>query len=381
MKTLHLIVICLILTGCANLSVKVDILNPIATEAAAEEGTLRLLYYAAAKDTTQDVTDKVEFLRQKHTEKYAQLSEIYKEMADAEDDPNLKEILVGSAEDLTSATSERGDLYPLYKELEETIISGNEAILEAAKSAPLESGEPIPPKLREKLVGRRNSERDAMKPIKENVKTTEKLIVSQAKKEKKEEVKKEVQAVLAPLKKELKSIIGGPTLVESEYAYSVASAREEMWASNFNYALGKGWFGDSDIVIKMSQQGDFTVKGMQFDPSTVAAVASKVTTQSLLLAAQIAGVPVSAGNTQDGTTNTVGLAGTGDKITTIDQKLAEREAKTKAWEAAIRDLSQAILSEEKSIVNGSEADRTASGKAIKAIYDAYINTLRLGNLN
>ena len=379
MRTTFILFLCVLSIGCARLSVEVDILNPIATDAASEDAALRQLYYRAAKETPQNVVDEVELLYQQNKDAYDKLVKKYNKMAGEEANSDLKEILKGSAENLKRVIEPGGTLYDLYKSLEDAIIKSNQEILNAAKNTPLNINEPIPPKLRQKLIARRDVERDAKKPILDNLREVEIGIESFAKEGEKAETRDEIQAVLDPVVKELRSIIGGPTLVESEYAYYVVSSPEELWAPHFNYAVGKGTFGNSDIVIKMGGQGDFTVKGMQFDPSTVAAVASKVTTQSLLLAAQIAGVPVSSVNFQDTESKPLGLAGTSDKITTIDQKLADREAKINAWKAAIRDISQSILSEEDSIVNGTVEDRNASGNAIKAIYDAYITILKLEN--
>ena len=54
--------------------------------------------------------------------------------------------------------------------------------------------------------------------------------------------------------------------------------------------------GNVNIAIRMSPSGNFTLKGMTLDPSAVAQVAAKVGTQSIMLAAQMAGVPVNIGN-------------------------------------------------------------------------------------
>ena len=381
MRANLLAIVCVMTFGCAQLSVQVDILDPVATDIANEEGVLRRLYFKVARETSQNVVDEVEALRKKHSAANKQLGKIYKKLADEQSNLGLKRILSESAEELEKATFPGGALYPLYTQLQKVIIEGNAEILRVARNTSLKAGEPIPPDLRAVLVARRDAERIAKEPLLQTLRAAKSELAQEVPEEERTDVEMEAQAVVAPVEKALKSIIGGPTLVGSEFAYPVVFAPEELWAPHFNYAKGKGTFGDADIVIKMGGQGDFTVKGMQFDPSAVAAMASKVVTQSLLLAAQIAGVPVSSNAIQDSTAKSKGFVGAGDQVISIDQKLTEREAKIKAWKAAIRDIAQSILSEETSIIKGSNDDRIATGKAVNAIYDAYKDTLKLNNLN
>ena len=78
---------------------------------------------------------------------------------------------------------------------------------------------------------------------------------------------------------------------QSPYVYYVASADEKKWAPKFDQTAGRGTFGNTDIAIKALAPGNFTIKGISFNPADVAATASKVTSQTVLLAAQVAGVP------------------------------------------------------------------------------------------
>lgn len=89
-----------------------------------------------------------------------------------------------------------------------------------------------------------------------------------------------------------RSFICNGGLSDSGFAYAVASLPEAQWSSVFNEAIAQGSNGNVDIVVKMNEQADFTVKGMRFDVSKIPEMARKATTQGLLLAAQIAGVPI-----------------------------------------------------------------------------------------
>ncbi len=368
--------LCFLLTGCAQLSVEVDVLDPVVAEIILEDGALKRLYYKIVSESDADVDESISALRAQHAAANEALASFYDNMASGEIDPRKKQLLQVSAADLRAALDSGTPLDRLYQELAREIKSANEAILVIAKRRAPQESQPLEPDLRRALSHRRDVERLAKAPILSNLLDAEK----DAQVDSQLPSSKRFMVAVAIAKDALTSVTGGGVLTNSEYAYPVASADEKYWATKFNHALGKATFGDADIVIKMGQQGDFTVKGMQFDPSTVAAVASKVTTQSLLLAAQIAGVPVSSKSLSDSSKST-GFAGTGDNLISIDQKLAEREARVVAWKAAVRDLAQSILTEEIDLTKGTSEDRAAAGKALRAIYDAHKTTLKLENLN
>lgn len=168
------------------------------------------------------------------------------------------------------------------------------------------------------------------------------------------------------LKRNLKSIIPGQSLSNSDYAYAVMSADDHQWQEKFNHAKGNGRFGNSDIAIKLDSSGNFTVKGMQFDPSTVATIAAKVGTQSLLIATQLAGVPSTysgdnllAGQT---TTNAVGQ---------MEKTIAEREAWTGAYKDSIRYLARTVLSQETVVLDDDPIVRKRGNEAVQSQLSAY----------
>jgi hypothetical protein len=81
---------------------------------------------------------------------------------------------------------------------------------------------------------------------------------------------------------------------------------------------------------------DFTIKGVTFDPSKVAQVASKVTTQALLMSAQIAGVPVKL---QSSASVAKPTSGKNAASATEDQE------STQTYKRALVDIADAILRE------------------------------------
>jgi hypothetical protein len=173
---------------------------------------------------------------------------------------------------------------------------------------------------------------------------------------------------------DLKSITGGFTLAESAHAYAIASAPEERWAPQYNRTFGRGTFGNLNFAVKMVDLADFTIKGVTFDPSKVAQIASKVTTQSLLLAAQIAGAPV--------TGLSLGSTDTGSALATQSAALTpvlEANERFAAQEELRQDAITAILTriaEEANNLSGNEQQRNEARSAILATYNAYKDLLK-----
>jgi hypothetical protein len=139
-----------------------------------------------------------------------------------------------------------------------------------------------------------------------------------------------------------RSIIQDGSLAATEFAYVVANAPEPLWKTDFNRAYASGTLGNVDIVIRMNSTADFSVKGLLFDASKVAMVASKVITQSVLLGAQMSGVPVptaSAGTTSGGDA----LSKSSADLASADVVLAKRQALLDAQKDAIRSLARSML--------------------------------------
>ena len=157
-------------------------------------------------------------------------------------------------------------------------------------------------------------------------------------------------------------------LEHSRYAAVVAGADDDRWHDKFDFARGGGLFGDVDVAIKALGPTNFTIKGLAFNPSDVALAASKVTTQSLLLAAQISGVPVNIQGTPSGDGETLALASAGAQNPRAD--LVEAETKIAEFDLALDSVASVILAEAEGIESGVEAEIT---EALTAIRNNYTN--------
>ncbi len=139
-----------------------------------------------------------------------------------------------------------------------------------------------------------------------------------------------------------RSIIGDGSLAATDFAYTVAAAPESLWQPNFNRAFADTRFGNADMVIRLNSTADFSVKGLLFDASKVAQVASKVLTQTVLVGAQIAGVPVPTASTGTQTGGDA-LSKSSSDLATADASLAARDARAAAQKNAIRSLARSMI--------------------------------------
>ncbi len=173
----------------------------------------------------------------------------------------------------------------------------------------------------------------------------------------------------------LRSLVGSGYLLDSPYAYAVASAPENAWAPMYNRAFGSGILGNADIAIKKTHQGDFTVKGLTFDPSDVARAASKLTTQAVVLAAQIAGVPVKLPAAPAAGTPGAALAQSSAQLSDLQTQEERLRAARRTSDRALLGIARAILAEYAKLQDPA-AGVQARG-AIDAAYNARKGDIRI----
>lgn len=170
----------------------------------------------------------------------------------------------------------------------------------------------------------------------------------------------------------------------SPYAFYVASAPEDSWAEKYDRSKAKGLFGNTDIAIKALGEGNYTLKGVSFNPADVAAAASKVATQMVLLAAQIGGVPVKlSSSTQSAIPDTANtpagsaLAQSSNRLATALEQDGVVSEKIAAQQDALLRIAAAILREKKDIEGSSGEQLKAAIAAIKASYESHAPRLTI----
>lgn len=164
----------------------------------------------------------------------------------------------------------------------------------------------------------------------------------------------------------------GVFLSSDPLAFAVANAPVDRWARFYNKAIAEGYLGNVNVAIKLAATGNFTIKGVTFDPSTVAQVASKVTTQAVIMAAQIAGVPISTANASG---TGAALAKSSGRLAEAQQRAAAIESVQKDFDSALIDIALAIVQERARLA--ADQSRVQAIATISAAFEAQKDRLVL----
>jgi hypothetical protein len=173
----------------------------------------------------------------------------------------------------------------------------------------------------------------------------------------------------------MKNLFDGGGLLHSGYTYYVVGAEESDWALMFDRTFANSLFGNTDIAIKALGPGNFTIKGLSFNPADVAAAASKVATQTILLAAQIAGVPVKVSGTPEPNTDGAALAKSSSTFSKTLEDAALVDEKITAHRDALMRIASVIVQEREIVNNGTPAERKASLEVIHKVYLSHADRL------
>ena len=164
----------------------------------------------------------------------------------------------------------------------------------------------------------------------------------------------------------------------SKYASVVVDADDEYWAKqSFDTAKGGGYFGNVDVAIKAIGPTNFTIKGLSFNPSDVAAAASKVTTQAVLLAAQIAGVPVDVEGAPTG--DGASLAKSSSTLQEVRNNVIESQTQLAGFDDAIILIANTIISEVEGVKSDDQDQMKESLKVINSAYASQQSRLDLSS--
>jgi hypothetical protein len=383
------------LAACGNLNVSVDVLNPDHVRQEVSEGQLRDLYREIAAGKPDDVANSVDRGFRPFKQKVGEYTNAMRVLAAKL--PERKVAIERSAEALDQGVATGGD-YALR-------ASSNAQLMERlAQDIRVEGANvsfngvgAIPQPLRDKLVDftkqskalateeiltlratqraidslAREAAKERGAKVAEAKSATVPVATSASAVQQQESVAASIEAAtLAAVAPQVNSVkqaaqsaqaaatptfITGTSIATTQYAYSVANAPENLWHKDFNRAYASGTFGSVDMVIRLNETADFSVKGMLFDASKVAQVASKVVTQSVLLGAQIAGVPVRTASGSPTQSGGDALNSSSASLATNDAAIAVRQAQIDAQRRAIRSLSQTMMS----------AITSLSGKGLK----------------
>jgi hypothetical protein len=373
------ICICL-LSACSSLVVQVDALDRTYAEQAVGEAKLRMLNYEIARRGSDGLEKSLESLNDEWKSYMGKLADLYeqksKEAGVTQADKNA---FAGAAAGLRSSVGRSDGRYvERFESTKQKLRAQVLAVQQMVANMQWAGTDPIPADIRQGLLGVQGTRDSFARAL-----LNETDVYKQQEKDFSSASTSAASTAREAVEHEARTILAGPTLASSEYAYIVSKAPDLYWSTNFNRVLGSAEMGNSDIVVKMNSQADFSVKGMRFDASTVAAVASKVTTQALLLGIQMAGVPLpkpATGSTNSG--NGAKLADASGQLSSDQETLAKRKAKIDAWRVAMREMALSILAEESSLTASNwPQQKNIVASQLDSMFNAMQSTLKLDGLN
>jgi hypothetical protein len=187
--------------------------------------------------------------------------------------------------------------------------------------------------------------------------------------------------VLANTTRQLASL-STTTLDADPLVAAVAGAEEEDWQRRFHRLWGRGLMGSFNLAIKMEKGPsektfpEFTLKGLSFDPSDVARMASRVTSQALALGAKLAGVPLTGLTEADSPPAGAVIAAVTSPVAARQAEVTAGEHAARSHNAALQSLAVATLQSWSDLTNADAATRKAAIAGLRATYAALQPSLR-----
>lgn len=376
-----------LMSGCGQLVVRVDVLDPEHVRQASSDERLRRLYREIVNARSGEFAARVDRDFATYQREVIKLASSYDDLAKKLPGPQadgLREVAGGlragvSAGVVRTDVLRQGD----------TLESLAQTIRELAVTRKWSGQGAVPPDVRELLATFEAEDKrhqlkqqrelrvllNDVRKLLEQVSTPQTAAAGVAPVATASEIKAAAdQAAVVASISQRSSIIQDGSLAATEYAYLVARAPEHLWANSFNRAFASGTFGNVDVVIRMNSTADFAVKGMLFDATKVAQVASKVLTQSILVGAQMAGVPTTAAtsNTQSGGD---ALSKSSADLAAAEATIAKRQALVESQRSAARSLSRTIVAAALPLESAEMSDKKKEDPGREALAKAITNSL------
>jgi hypothetical protein len=372
----------LLLVGCGTLEVKVDVLDPEYVRGQAGEEGQRKLYQEIVRAQPGEFRDRVDRQLADYQRATSPLIDEFEKLADKKDEPaksRFKAIARG-----WRSEAESGELVKKSNLFRDEFEALAQAMRDLGVKLQWNGRGPIPDAIRQQLgafeAGAKRfslAQQVDLDGLRENLRNgtlgnaagagaAATRAPAAATVLELDAVKPAAAAAAAVAQR---SIIQDNSLAATEFAYIVANAPPKLWATNFNRAYGSGRFGNTDVVIRLNSTADFSVKGLLFDATKVAQVASKVLTQTVLLSAQVAGVPVTSASTGTQTGGDA-LSKSSADLSTADATLARRQAVLDGQREAIRSAARTILGVAPALAQAPLKDEGVNNDGRKAAHKA-----------
>lgn len=392
MRLVSMLAIALLTSACGRLEVEVDVLNPNYLEEQIRQPELRQQLAIVIAQTDEMVSDALSRQRRLHDQYLLGIANTYRQLI-SDTDPRAVAALRATADRLEDDTSRNNELDTIYVTALQRITAANRRIRNTFDSlspevrSQIQSAQiPIEVPLSGLIMDRASIIRSIQTQISNQIGASEASLLDSILSgpwgpnrtaEERSQLSAATDSISTKIDDSARSLTGGQTVAEDPLAYAVANADERHWATRYNNTLASGYLGDFDVAIKLESLADFTVKGVAFDPSTVAQVASKVTTQSLLIAAQIAGVPVTT-SADEGTGAELSQASA--TLAAAEMDLRSREALVDDYNRALFDLGASITREREIIAGESNTARQRAAAAITLALEQFRSRLDMSGM-
>lgn len=383
LRSAALALVMVLLSGCGTLKVTMGVLKPEVIRAEVDRELVDKLLPTVLGSTDQTIVSDVEKLRDAHKEVYVRLRKQYEQRAATLADPaqtQLLRIARSLTNDFDSNTARLyGSLSNDLQQYRATIINVNKGTLgvrpgddryqptvdallvwhrRVAQASTLIEGDIASKVQSASAVIAANRGGGLSIPDLKAIVAAEKATIQAE--------KSAVNAYLSQL-----------SVQNSPVAFAVANAKDEDWATRYNYVNADSYGGAADVAIKLDPStGNYLLKGLSFDPSDVAAVASKVTTQALLVSAQLAGVPIKSPSPPAAGAAGAALATSSGALADAQASLETRRAQDEARKVALLAIANVILNEEQDFKSADANTRKAAIAAIRRAFETRQAILR-----
>ena len=173
------------------------------------------------------------------------------------------------------------------------------------------------------------------------------------------------------IQKSWMAITGGPenSVFADSKASLIINAPSHAWRGLYNETYGLGSFGNTDIAVKMEGLADFTLKGVRVDSTKVTQATMAGITTAVKVVASAYGVPLPSSSGGGATQAQTKVA------PDPEQQKLDAEQKLKSQRAAIVDILEAIGQESTALGAESagaahDAQRKAAVQRIKDVFAA-----------
>lgn len=162
-------------------------------------------------------------------------------------------------------------------------------------------------------------------------------------------------------------LIGGGDILDDPRASAVVYAPDEFWTGRFNETLCAGAFGNTDCAVKMEGLGSFTIKGVRLDAAKITQATFSVARQAVQTIAAVYGVPLPKGG--------VGQPSTSESPSLLDLDppvKRQREAAASLMQLRLARLAiiEAIIAQRQALTAADDKTRNDALGVLRVIVDA-----------